>query len=283
MGEYGKNFTFVTSLNRIIKMQNNWLSEVELACKQAFAGHHIPSHDFGHHQRVWKYANEIAQYLKSNSSNPEPSDLGLMVACYFHDTGLTINPNEDHGLASLQILNSWVEANPTIMPLIDQSVYAAVLHHDDKSYKKQGLTKEPLSLDNTLAILCIADDMDAFSYLGILRYTEIYLMRKIEPETIPSMVSTNLESRFRFMEESIESIPEQYNHQRQRYAITAQFFKDLTLQEKIRAEYATFAALIQSVVVEQKQGWKTLAEELKHQSWSSLKPVINGIVEEMGF
>lgn len=260
-------------------MQNKWLPVVELACKQAFVGHHIPSHDFGHHQRVWNYAYEIAQFLKSDLGNSEQANLNLMVACYFHDTGLTINPNEDHGLASLQILNSWLETHHAIKPLISQSAYNAVQYHDDKSYKKHG--KEPLSLDNTLAILCIADDMDAFSYLGILRYTEIYLMRGVAPELIPAMVLSNLKSRFQNMEQSIMSIPELYNQQQQRYTTTSQFFRDSSFHQKNTKEYTTFVALIQSIVVEQKLGWKTLAEAFKNQQWGLLQPAINGIVEEM--
>jgi len=263
-------------------MQNKWLLEVESACKQAFAGSHIPSHDFDHHRRVWRYANEIASYLESSSTNSELRYLDLMVACYFHDTGLTINPNEDHGSDSLQLLKSWIEANPTVKTRLSQSVYDAVLLHDDKSYKQHKFSKELLSLDNTLSILCLADDMDALGYLGILRYTEIYLMRGITPDALPAKVATNLESRFRFMEESIESIPELYQHQRQRYSITAQFFHDWANQQESNEEYATFASLIQSIVVEQKQGWETLAEALKNQSWNLLKPVIIGIVEEMG-
>lgn len=263
-------------------MQNQWLPEVESACKQAFAGSHIPSHDFNHHRRVWRYANEITSYLESTSANTEQCYFDLMVACYFHDTGLTINTNEDHGSDSLQLLKRWIEANPTVKPWISQSAYDAVLLHDDKSYKQHKFSKEPLSLDNTLAILCLADDMDALGYLGILRYTEIYLMRGIPPEALPAKVATNLESRFRFIEASIERIPELYQNQRQRYSITAQFFHDWANQQKSNEEYATFASLIQSIVIEHKQDWATLAKALKNQSWNSLKPVSLGIVEEMG-
>lgn len=263
-------------------MQNQWLEKVEFACKQAFSGSHIPSHDFDHHRRVWRYANEIARYLKSSSANLEQPYLDLMVACYFHDTGLTINPNEDHGSDSLQMLKSWIEANPTVKPKLSQSVYDAVLLHDDKSYKQRKFSKEPLSLDNTLSILCLADDMDALGYLGILRYTEIYLMRGIAPNALPAKVVPNLESRFRFMEESIKSIPGLYQHQRQRYSITAQFFQDWANQQENNEEYATFASLIQSNVVDQKQDWETLAKAFKNQSWNLLKHVIIGIVEEMG-
>ena len=263
-------------------MQTSWLEKVELACRQAFIGSHIPSHDFAHHQRVWGYALEIANNLdKSNSDNNTQAYLNLLVACYFHDTGLTVNPGEDHGADSLRLLERWMETIPDIKAQINQSAFDAVALHDDKSYKQQALTKNTLSLDNTLAILSIADDMDALGYLGVLRYTEIYLMRGISANDLPQKVIAYLESRFQFMEESIKNIPELYHHQRGRYEVALQFFTSWANQDKNKADYATFAALVQSIVVEQKLGWDRLAEALQNHSWEGLKPFIHELVAEM--
>lgn len=106
-------------------------------------------------------------------------------------------------------------------------------------------------------------------------------MRGVAPELIPAMVLSNLKSRFQNMEQSIMSIPELYNQQQQRYTTTSQFFRDWSFHQKNTKEYTTFVALIQSIVVEQKLGWKTLAEAFKNQQWGLLQPAINGIVEEM--
>ena len=37
---------------------------------------------------------------------------------------------------------------------------------------------------NLLTILSVADDLDAFGFIGIYRYSEIYLTRGIDPEKI---------------------------------------------------------------------------------------------------
>ncbi|SDD05864.1 HD domain-containing protein [Williamwhitmania taraxaci] len=263
-------------------MEVSWLEKVELACRQAFTGTHIPSHNFAHHQRVWNYALEITRNLdRASSSNNDQAFLNLLVACYFHDTGLTINPGEDHGADSLRILERWLESNPNLKLLLSQSALDAVRLHDDKSYKQQGLNQHPLSLDNTLAILSIADDMDALGYLGILRYTEIYLMRGIAAQDLPSKVAANLESRFQFMAQTIKSMPELYHHQRQRYEITLQFFSRWAKQDQSNSEYATFAALVQSIVVEQKLDWKLLSTALQNHPWTDLKQFTQELVAEM--
>ena len=261
-------------------MQEHWLEKVELACQQAFAGSHIPSHDFAHHQRVWNYASEIARSLDASFSDKGDNDyLNLLTACYFHDTGLTVNSGEDHGADSLQLLVQWLEKVPEMKSAIGQPAFDAVRLHDDKSYKQQ--SSAPLSADNTLAILCLADDMDALGYLGILRYTEIYLMRGISADEIPCKVIANLESRFRFMAESIKGLPAIYKHHRQRYEIAHRFFTNWQRQGENIAEYATFAALVQTIVVEQKQGWDLLAKALTNQSWQELAPVIDKLVAEI--
>ena len=38
--------------------------------------------------------------------------------------------------------------------------------------------------NDLLTILSVSDDLDAFGYIGIYRYTEIYLTRGIDPEKI---------------------------------------------------------------------------------------------------
>src|SRR4030042_6118768 len=66
--------------------------------------------------------------------------------------------------------------------------------HDDKLYAEQ------MQGSNTCTILAVADDLDAYGAIGVYRYYEIYLLRGMRQEEIPSNAIDNIEKRFSFME-----------------------------------------------------------------------------------
>ena len=50
--------------------------------------------------------------------------------------------------------------------------------------------------NDLLNILSVADDLDAFGYTGIYRYSEIYLTRGISPKEIGNLIRENASRRY---------------------------------------------------------------------------------------
>lgn len=263
-------------------VEKQWRPILETACKKAFAETHIPSHDFSHHRRVWRYSRELLNSIDSEEETQQCRNLGnLLAAAYFHDTGLTIEPGEEHGAASLQLFNSWTSNHPDIADITDERAAEAILRHDDKTYKLSHSASRQLSSNETLTLLSIADDLDAFGFLGIARYTEIYLLRGVSPCHLPGKVVKNLESRWQFIEPFLVQLPTLYTLHRERYQIAHQFFKRWADCCTVASEYAVFANVVQRVIVDEQGNWHMLAAALNEKSWSHISIAINGIIAEI--
>jgi hypothetical protein len=148
------------------------------------------SHGIDHHRRVWNYAKKLLVLLDADnliSHNFSPS--GLIIACYLHDIGMSIDPGISHGRHSREICSRFLKENK-----LNESDYLEVLeaieNHDDKEYRSTAGNY------NLLTILSVADDLDAFGFTGIYRYSEIYLARGIDPEIIGTLVVNNASKRF---------------------------------------------------------------------------------------
>ena len=153
--------------------------------------------------------------------------------------------------------------------------------HDDKTYKSNLNRSTPLAAGDTLTLLSIADDLDAFGFIGIARYTEINLLRGATPINLPLKVVHNLESRWKFIEPLLLQLPDIYTIHRNRYQITYQFFKRWSDCSTVASEYALFANVIQRIIVEEQGNWNTLSAALNQKSWSHISPTINGIISEI--
>jgi hypothetical protein len=79
-------------------------------------------------------------------------------------------------------------------------------------------------MNELLTILSVADDLDAFGYTGIFRYSEIYLTRGIDPKKIGYMIRENGEKRFDNFVKAFGSESEIVQKHKKRYNILDDFF-----------------------------------------------------------
>lgn len=190
-------------------------------CRILFQDAHMPSHDHLHHARVWENASILLSKL---------SDAGMVtdrfmaekaiIASFFHDTGLTVNTGPDHGRESRHLCGRFL--NNTDLPENERSeILDAVEKHDDKDYSG---SSDPATL---AAILSVADDMDAFGADGIERYIEIYSLRGITEDDLPSMVISNVTSRLRHLASTYGMFPDLVESQRKRAEKVSEHFTKL--------------------------------------------------------
>jgi len=209
--------------------EEKWLNTLFSYCKKIFDGKQIISHDHTHHLRVWEYAKEILNAINASNNLDYNFVEATLIASLFHDTGLTQNLNENHGKESSTICSDYFEGNNIEKPANFKEILHAIEMHDDKDYKLNSTSPETV-----LSVLCNADDMDAFGRIGVLRYTEIYLLRGISPNELPHFVIKNLNKRFANFERTFKSYKSFYEKHKERYMVTRKFFEKL--QEEITSQ-----------------------------------------------
>jgi HD superfamily phosphodiesterase len=185
---------------------------------EKFGSTSLPSHDLDHHIRVWVFAAEIVSQLRNKGySFNEEFIMGLQIASMTHDLGLTVDRGESHGKAGRDIVSGYL-TRTGLSPAIRAEVLTAVENHDRKDY----LNISPP--DSMSTILSVADDLDAFGYAGIYRYTEIYLERGISPAEIGKMVLNNLSGRFMHMNRVYGFLAGFISNHTSRFETTRDFF-----------------------------------------------------------
>jgi len=213
----------MTELEKHIQVaEQKWLNQLYCFCQQQFAKKHIPSHDHTHHIRVWKYSKEILNAINLTCNITYSSVESCLIASLFHDIGLTINLGENHGNESRNICTQYFENHSLIQPENFEEILDAIEKHDDKNYK-HGNNES----DSVLSILCNADDLDAFGYIGVIRYTEIYLLRGVNIENLPKMVIENLNKRYLNFEKTYKNFNQLFTKHKSRYLETRSFFETL--------------------------------------------------------
>jgi len=181
----------------------------------------LVSHGIEHHRRVWHFATELLRESQEVCSNSAGSFAEkLIIACYLHDLGMSVDTGIRHGKISRQMCKKFLEAN-----LLDESEYAelldAVENHDNKDY--DGQTRR-LDLST---LLTVADDLDAFGHFGIYRYLEIYRKRGVPKSKIPDMVMINATKRLQNFNSVYKESREVAERHNERYKILENFFKQL--------------------------------------------------------
>ena len=180
----------------------------------------LPSHNLDHHRRVWRNALTLTGGLAHHGYYfTDDFMLSLMIACYTHDIGMAVNQGEKHGEES-RILSAEFLREEEIPTQLHNKILFAVENHDNKTYDT---TPSP---DSLLAILSVADDMDAFGHTGIYRYTEIYLARRMRPDTIGAAITDNAVNRFQNLERTYGFMEEFCEAQRQNLEILTTFFDE---------------------------------------------------------
>lgn len=210
-------------LNKYIQIAKaKWLKKLYSYCQALFENYHIPSHDHTHHLRVWEYSKEILVALENHYELDYELIEASIISSFFHDTGLTKTLNENHGQESRNICQQYFNDNKLQKPENWDDILLAIEKHDDKDYKIT--SSNPASI---LSILCNADDLDAFGKIGVVRYTEIYLLRGISLNELPELVIKNLDKRFSNFEKTYKAFPELFNKHKERYLDTRNYYEAL--------------------------------------------------------
>jgi HD superfamily phosphodiesterase len=150
----------------------------------------LTSHGIDHHRRVWNYAKELLGFLEPEyTGNITRLTDELIVSCYLHDIGMSVDPGIEHGKHSRDFCARFLDKYK-IQEADFINALNAIENHDDKNYTA-GNTKTDL-----LTILSVADDLDAFGCIGIYRYAEIYLVRHVDVEKIGKMIRENAGKRY---------------------------------------------------------------------------------------
>lgn len=177
----------------------------------------ISSHGIEHHRRVWNYSKELLTLIPSDNKNTIQFTGELIIASYLHDIGMSVDPGIKHGKHSrdlcVRFLSTYNLPENDFPHLLD-----AIENHDNKDYTGNQSSNE------LLGILSIADDLDAFGFIGIFRYSEIYLKRGINPGKIGTMIRENARNRFNNLAATLEPFTGYLQKHQQRYVILDEFF-----------------------------------------------------------
>jgi len=178
----------------------------------------LVSHGIEHHRRVWKYAKELVlKMAEHNKINDPDFPQKLIIACYLHDIGMSVDAGIRHGQHSKEICRRFFKTHK-----MEESDYKDVLltieNHDNKDYQVSESTNDQLS------ILSAADDLDAFGLTGVYRYSEIYLLRGIQPEELGHLILDNAHKRFNNFEKTFSFSDELILKHKKRFGILEHFF-----------------------------------------------------------
>jgi HD superfamily phosphodiesterase len=186
----------------------------------------LPSHGIEHHRRVWKYAKELALLLnKHNIFSDHEFTHKLIIACYLHDIGMSVDAGIKHGIHSRELCVRFLTENS--IPVVDyQDLLEAVENHDNKEYSSSS------NKSGLLTILSVADDLDAFGFIGIYRYSEIYIARGINLKQIGNLIKENASKRFNNFEKIFGFDKEIIRKHKKRYEILYNFFSEYNNQAK---------------------------------------------------
>ena len=210
-----------------------WLTPLFRHCRDLFSGVFLPSHDHLHHARVWSHARSLLSLLdESGTSIPESLAEQLIIAVFFHDTGLVRTHDEQHGRESRILCEEFFRGSRTGIqkpePGAFRTLLHAIEHHDDKSLKSTATEYRPGYTPDLLSLLSVSDDLDAFGTIGIYRYAEIYLLRGIDPERLPHRVTKNVNNRFYNLKNTFTNSADFIRIQETRFRVVLDFYLRLS-------------------------------------------------------
>jgi hypothetical protein len=246
-------------MKEIIKqIEDNYLAKTYHYVQEIFSGQHLPSHDHTHHFRVWQYAKEYLTELKSFQNPLSYQEvLSVFFSCFFHDTGLSVTLEKSHGKASRKLFDTFITEQKIPGLVYYKETCNAIEKHDNK--EAIAMDAAGFSQDHTLAILSVCDDLDAFGAIGILRYTEIYLLRKIPMNEIPEKITKNLKFRIKNFQKSSKHLPEFLSRHQSRAIFTMEFFNHAA---RCNSKEYEFLKIFQKLVIENKMDYRQFAEQL---------------------
>jgi len=178
----------------------------------------LSSHGLDHHRRVWKYSKELLLHYSFNSSfSLQKFAEDLLMASYLHDIGMSVDRGIKHGKYSRVLTTRFLSQN-NLMENDFEELLNAIENHDNKKYSDE------INQNDLLNILSVADDLDAFGFNGVYRYSEIYLIRGITFENIGYRVIENASGRFKNFLKITSSFNDIIEKHTGRYNILIDFF-----------------------------------------------------------
>ena len=130
-------------LEQIHQVEQKHLYELYKYMVKVFENTNLPSHDALHHLRVWLHCRGlIIELHKAGLDIPNDLIENAIVACFFHDSGLTIDIGEIHGKHGGKICSDYYNNHPEINISNIDAIIQAIEFHDDKSIK-QALVSTP--------------------------------------------------------------------------------------------------------------------------------------------
>ena len=180
----------------INRAEGVWLKSIENHITALFSGTFLPSHDHTHHRRVWHISRQLIREIgKRNDHMDYQTVEGILIASWFHDVGLIHSTDENHGVAGSDMCRAYFRHNEGILPRSFEELLEAIRRHDQKEEQiYSGIERD--RRPEILAILSMADDLEALGTIGIYRYAEIYLERGIPLGELGERVVRNVNSRF---------------------------------------------------------------------------------------
>lgn len=212
----------MTQLKSIIsETETKYLKRLEEFFLVHYPSGHLVSHGLDHHNRVWSFAKELIRSEKEVSQFTSQFVDNLIVACYLHDIGMAKEIGFRHGSISNKYCRDFLAAESMDTVYFNESL-EAIEHHDEKE-KTTDRSSRLL-----LKFLAAADDLDAFGYIGVYRYLEIYLARGIRLQETPLLIKKNAEARFRNFENMFGKESLIVVKHRKRFQILISYFENLS-------------------------------------------------------
>ncbi len=242
----------------------------------------LPSHGIDHHRRVWRHAKKLIEIFPfSNSDLAHNLPSKLIIASYLHDIGMSVDQGIRHGQFSKDICITFLKKNK--LELEDfNDVLETIENHDLKDYSENSAFNELHTL------LSAADDLDAFGFTGIYRYSEIYLLRGVKPDEIGKLIKENAAKRFGHFIQTFGKSNSQARQQRIRYEILDDFFTVYNRQvAAAQFDYQDSSGhwgvmkLIMNMIKERKELKETLLESEKSDNDHVMKWFQEGIKTEL--
>lgn len=198
---------------RISRAEEKWLEEAGPFVANLFGETFLPSHDQNHHRRVWSISKRLLLELESYDSLADQELVeGLLLASWFHDTGMVHDPGERHGAYGGETFERFIGKYPLgdLHFYRDAHLFKDVMNviknHDTKERSLYPVLK-PGRPPGMMALLSIADDLDALGTMGIYRYSEIYLKRGLPLSSLGIKILSNIRRRFKNILESCDAFP----------------------------------------------------------------------------
>ena len=220
----------------IDRAEATWLDELYNNAKTLYHNNSLPSHDHTHHMRVWNLCKSLLMEIATFNSRMDRALVdGVLIAAFFHDLGMAFSTREDHGRLSRESCEQWFRDTGREVPeRFDEILRAIELHDrkDEQIYK----SFQPASPPEILAILSVADDLEALGTIGIYRYAEIYLKRNIPLEELGTRIQENVRTRFEKLSEGCQRCKYLLEKYRREYDDLCTFFEKYALQLKAMSE-----------------------------------------------